>query len=261
MKYDITAKRLLEEGKEEILKYFLNIDVEKVDIIEEIPSETVSIRSTDFPLIVKEKSGNEYILLLEIQSNWREEKIYDIIDYWTRFKRKYGLEIRCAMILLSKHGKARGDFVSDSLSFSFELIKIWEYEPEDIFNLKLIQLIPFIPLMKNGTEYVDTAVDNLYYCEIKEEIKSDYLTALAFFTGMRDIKLAKALFEKRRDLMIESPVYDWILEEGIEKGVEQGIKKNTVETVKKMFQEGIAVDVIERITGLSREKILALKDK
>jgi len=254
MKYDITAKRLLELGKKPILRYFLSIDVEYAEILEELPEETVSIRSTDFPIMVKEKNGEEYILLLEIQSNWKISKIYDLIDYWARFKRKYDLPVKCAMLLLNKSEQARDNFVFDEISFKFHLIKMWELDGEEILNCNNAVLFPFIPLSKNGTELVDKAVEKIYYCNIEKEIKSDFITALAFFTGMRNPELARDLFLRRRDLMIESPVYDWIEKEGIKKGIAQGIKQG-IEQGKLERNREIAISLL----GFLDNKIIAEK--
>ena len=275
MKYDITAKKLLEIGKKPILKYFLSIDTESAEIIEEIPTETVSIRSTDFPIRIKEKSGDEYILLFEIQSYWKKEKIYDFIDYWARFKKKYKIPVKCAMLLLNKSNKAKDKFIFDGLSFEFTLIKIWELNPKDIIESENLVLLPFIPLMDKGTKYVDKIVEKIYSIDkqglkpdISGDLKSDLLTALTFFTGMRDKNLAKELFIKRRDLMIESPVYDWIVEEGLKKGIEkgleqgleQGILNGKTDDAKKMLLKEFSIEDISDITGLSIEKILELKE-
>jgi len=269
MKYDITAKRLLEIGKESILKYFLSIDVESAEILEELPEETVSIRSTDFPIKIREKTGEEYILLFEIQSNWKLSKIYDLIDYWARFKRKYNLPVKCAMLLLNKNENAKDNFVFDGITFKFQLIKMWELNAEDIIKSENAVLLPFVPLSKNGTEFVDSAVEKIYNCNIDREIKSDFVTALAFFTGMRNIDLARALFLKRRDFMIESPVYDWIVEEGVKKGLNQGLeqgleqggKQKAVDSAKKMLAKGYSIYDISEITDLSIERIKELKSE
>ena len=269
MKYDITAKRLLELGKEEILKYFLLIDVEYAEILEEIPTESVSIRSTDFPIKIKEKNGEEYILLFEIQSNWRDDKIYDLIDYWARFRRKYKLPVKCAMLLLNPNSSATNKLIVDDIVFNFELIKIWELSPEDVLESDNTALMPFIPLFKNGIEYVDRSIDKLYITEIDENIKSDYITALAFFTGMRDVNVARELFEKRSDLMIESPVYDWIIERGEKKGkiigermgIEKGEYDLNVKLVKKMFSRGDDINSIVEIIDLPQKEIIDIIEK
>ena len=52
------------------------------------------------------------------------------------------------------------------------------------------------------------------------------------------------------------------IEQGIQKGIEQGVTKGKEEErlqiAHKMETEGIAIEVIERITGLTRDEINAL---
>jgi len=67
--------------------------------------------------------------------------------------------------------------------------------------------------------------------------------------------------------MIESPVYDWIVEEGlkkgmkkgIEQGLEQGLEQGNIKAARIMIEEGSAIDFIKKVTGLSEGKILELK--
>lgn len=48
------------------------------------------------------------------------------------------------------------------------------------------------------------------------------------------------------------------LKEGLERGVEEGVERGKVEVARKMKAAGIGVEVIERTTGLSREKITGI---
>ncbi len=50
------------------------------------------------------------------------------------------------------------------------------------------------------------------------------------------------------------------LTEGIEKGLEEGTMKTKIETARKMLGEGLDIEVIERVTGLDKGKILQLQD-
>ena len=273
MQYDVTIKRLLEIGKKEIFKFFLDIDIESAEIIEEIPKETVSIRSTDFPIKIKDKSEYEFILLLEIQSYWKKEKLLDLLDYKARFQRKYKLPVRSVMILLNPSGSAVSYYKDSEVSFHFTLIKLWELDAEDILSTENFSLFPFIPLMKNGIKYVDNAEKKIYYSHKDRELKSDLLTSLTLLTGMRDKDIAGELLRRRRDIMIESPVYDMIIEEGIHKGlqegiqkgrqegIKEGIRKKAIEDARKMLLESIEPDLIARITDLSVEEIQEIKTK
>ena len=50
-------------------------------------------------------------------------------------------------------------------------------------------------------------------------------------------------------------------EEGIEQGIEQGIKNKSLEVTKKMLEEGAQIEMIERVTGLSRDVILKFQEE
>ena len=111
MQYDIVAKRLLEIGKLSILEIFFGIEAESAELIEELPKETVSTRSTDFALLVKEKDKSlpSKIVLLEFQTRWDPHKPRTLADYRIRFQDKYpDMEIIPCMLLLIPHAKASG---------------------------------------------------------------------------------------------------------------------------------------------------------
>ncbi len=80
--------------------------------------------------------------------------------------------------------------------------------------------------MKNGEEYIFETERKLYNSRLKNKDKSNVLTALAVFTGMRNPTMAEALWERRRDMVVEeSSLYKTFLDEGIEIGIERGIEQ------------------------------------
>ena len=93
MKYDVAAKVVVDLGKEAILHRFLGIDSDNIQLLEELPVETVSLRRSDFPLHVVLKSGEERIILLEIQTDFNKRFVLTLIDYVVRFKLKYNIKI------------------------------------------------------------------------------------------------------------------------------------------------------------------------
>ena len=64
MKYDVAAKVVIDIGKEAILQRFFGIDTGSIQLLEELPEETVSLKRTDFPLQVILKDGQGFIVLL-----------------------------------------------------------------------------------------------------------------------------------------------------------------------------------------------------
>ena len=132
------------------------------------------------------------------------------------------------MFLFKEHPSASGIYDDGQFVFRYHLIKIWEEKAQAILDSEDYFLYPFIPIMKQGEELTLEAEKKLYNSPLKRSDKADMLTALAIFAGLRNINLSIALLERRKDIMIESPAYDLIKEEGIEegiKGIEEGIEK------------------------------------
>ena len=48
------------------------------------------------------------------------------------------------------------------------------------------------------------------------------------------------------------------MEEGMKQGMQQGIEQEEKETAKKMREEGLDIDIIKKVTGLTEEEINAL---
>ncbi|HEX29678.1 TPA: hypothetical protein ENG04_06320, partial [Candidatus Poribacteria bacterium] len=70
MRYDVAAKVVVQHGKEALIRWFLQIDPEEIELMEELPQESASLRRSDFPLWVRTKDGREQIILLEFQTRW-----------------------------------------------------------------------------------------------------------------------------------------------------------------------------------------------
>jgi predicted transposase/invertase (TIGR01784 family) len=51
------------------------------------------------------------------------------------------------------------------------------------------------------------------------------------------------------------------IEEGIKKGIEEGIKKGKREDAKMMLKEGLDLNLIIEITGLTESEVLELKSE
>ncbi len=252
MHYDIAFKTLLECAKEEFFEKILHEKVQKIIGLRELPQETVSVRSSDFPVHVIDPEGKELIHLVEFQSEWKISKIWSMIQYKARFTEKYGLPVKSTMVLLKENRNAV-DYLKDSeIEYKFSLIKVWELPAEEF--LKNQCLLPLIPLMRGGTELTIEAERLIY--ESEDEHRADHLTILTILAGMKDKSLSIELIKRRRDIMIESPVYDLIIQEGIEKGIEKGAYMKACQTARAMILGGrLELKEIAEYTGLTMEEV------
>ena len=62
-------------------------------------------------------------------------------------------------------------------------------------------------------------------------------------------------------MMRESVIYQDILQEGLEQGLEQGIEQKAQDIARNMLNEGIAIALIVRVTGLTIEQVQQLQAK
>jgi len=114
MQYDIAAKVLMEKCREEILRRFLGLSVTESSILEPAPQETVSVKRSDFPILVTDESGKQQLVLLEIQSEWEIKFPIRLLDYRCRHMLKHDVEAtKLPHLLVSK----RRDIMIESAAY------------------------------------------------------------------------------------------------------------------------------------------------
>jgi len=227
-------------GKESILHRFLGVDSDSIELLEELPEETTSLRRSDFPLHVVLKNGEEMIVLLEIQTVFRQRFVLTLIDYVVRFKLKYNIEVIPLVLALTYSSQATGYYQDNWLAFRYNVVRLWEKKA--IEYLDEMWLYPFVPLMDGGEKILEEMENKIYKDqEISIEKKGDLLTAMAIFTGLKDKDLAVQLIRRRRDIMIQSIAYDIIKEEGKVEGKVEGKIEGKIEGLYEAISLGLEI--------------------
>lgn len=124
-----------------------------------------------------------------------------------------------------------------------------------------ILLYPFIPLMNGGEKLLEKAELSIYEStELEPKEKADLLSAMAIFAGLKNKELGIWLAKRRRDIMIESPVYEFIKEEGRKEGRKEGLYDALLLVLEVKFGvDGIALT--EKIRKIeSMEKLEMIKE-
>jgi len=145
---------------------------------------------------------------------------------------KYHLKLIPLVLLLTPSSIATGFYEDDLLTFRYHIVRFWELRPEDFRDE--IMLYPFIPIMNGGEKLLDETETKIYRdASMSMEIKSDLLTTMAIFAGLKDRDLAAQLIRRRRDIMIQSAAYEILAEEarkeGLREGLREGIKEGKLE--------------------------------
>jgi len=251
MHYDIAAKVLMEKCREEILRQLLGLSVTESTLLEELPQETVSVRRSDFAILVTDEEGLRRLVLLEVQSRWEHTLPLRLLDYRTRYLIKYQVKAVSFVLLLRHSDNATATYWDNEVRFDYRLIRIYEMDAEQIVEKEITCLLPFVPLMRNGEEWIDKADMLLYESRLPRQDKADMLTVMTIFSGLVSARLPQLLIAKRRDIMVESAAYDLIKQEGKQEGLQQGLQQG--------LRQGI-LDNLEVRFGRAPQSIIVTLD-
>ena len=239
--YDIAAKVLMESCSGELIRYFLGIDFLTSTLIEALPQETVSLKRSDYPVLITDHNGVKRLVIIEIQTAWDRTVPLDLLDYRTRYLISHPVaEVVSCIILLKPSGTAADYYEDNEVIFKYRLIKMADMDANDIIDHGPVCLLPFVPLMKNGREKLDEADSLICKSEKSRNEKADMLTTLAIFSGLVSKELPAELIARRKDIMMESAAYDIIKKEGFDEGKAKGREEGRAEALydsAKMFIE------------------------
>ena len=218
-----------------ILKTFSNIKAKDIEFIDELPQESVSLKRSDYIMKVTDFKGSAFLVIWEFLSKWSTKPILNLIDYYVRSQIKYDLPVRPVVFLLQDSTDAKKYYKDRHLKFNFNLVKVYDFNAPEFVKKQDVELLPFVPLMKEATEAIVFEAEERIYNEsrLTTEEKANLLTAMAIFAGLKDKNLTLKLVQRRRDIMIESYAYEIIMEEGKKEGKKEGRKEGKLTTIRE----------------------------
>ncbi|MFM7545062.1 MAG: hypothetical protein ACKO3I_00890, partial [Synechococcales cyanobacterium] len=99
----------------------------------------------------------------------------------------------------------------------YRVINLWEIEVEMVFEQDPSSLLPFVPILKGGDSEVNPRQALLSLRQ--DEVLKDLEPLLSFFTSfVFDIPLVQQMMRWDMTVLQESPWYNEILKEGLQKG-------------------------------------------
>ena len=251
MHYDIASKRLMEIGGAAILSEVAGVNVRTIDPLDELPQEQASITRNDFSAKCTLANGKEAIVLLEFQTEWKQEKLLDMLIYAAQRLRRHRLPVVQVMLLFQPCETATGRYSEGGITFEFSLVRIWELPVETFLNPAQPGLWPLAALAKGGLASAEKVDKLLHHSPLPPRERSDLLTIFAIFLGMRDKSIAAHFIQNRRELMIESPVYDLIRNEGRDEGYLKGLREQLEEMLTTFFDQSLSLALKEKLNSLS----------
>ncbi|MBF0477009.1 MAG: hypothetical protein HQK59_14505 [Deltaproteobacteria bacterium] len=235
MQYDVCTKVMMEKCRDVILRHWVGIPVLESRLIDPLPQETVSLKRSDYSVLVTDEYGVRKLVLLEIQTRWDKKIGLRMLDYRSRYLLEYELEAISCVLLLCPSPQAVDVYQDNQVTFRFQVIRVYDLDAQEIIDKGITCLAPFVPLMQHGRELIDEADKLIYESSAPKIDKADMLTAMAIFSGLISPSLPGYLVSKRRDIMIESVGYEVIKREGIIEGMMRAQREGIIEILHSKF--------------------------
>jgi len=250
--FDSVCKFLIETFASDFATWLLG---EPITLTKLSPSELSlePIRADALILLQSE----EVVLHIEFQTQPKVDIPFRMIDYrlrvYRRFPRK---QMRQVVIYLQQTNSElvqQTTFTLEDTFHRFQVIRLWE-QPTNVF-FQSPGLLPFAVLSQanNPTETLRQVAVQI--SQINDQRIQSNVAASAFV--LAGLVLNKEIIQQllRKELMQESVTYQALIAEGREEGIEEGIRRVAI----NLLREGMSVEVVVRVTGLSVEQINQIK--
>ena len=262
-------------GNEKITKGFLeSVLKERIDEIDLDKNPILRREFKDDKLgvldIIAEINGQENCNI-EMQIVNKDNIIERILFYWSR--------LFCKTIKIGEdYEKLKKTIVILIADFEIEELKelgyhsIWKIieteKRKKVLTNKMELHIIELPKVKGEEKVEDKLLDWLYFLEnpkgrrVKEKMEEneELKEAGEKLDGLSaDERMQKIAELRQKAIMDEKATYRKGLKDGIKDGMKQGQEQKNREIAKKMLAKNISVELIEEVTGLSKEEIEAMK--
>ncbi len=277
LRNDYAFKRVFgtEENKDvlqDLLECILDIPPENIAGLELLDKEfhKDSISDKTGVLDVKLRLKNNTIIDIEIQNRWNSEFVQRTIFYWAKMYTEnlktsevYTKLPKCITINIVGEGfnlnslmhseynvveKHINDRLSDELEIHFlNLAKVKEYQENIELDEKKKKLYNWLKFIETD----DEEVRNMLAQESPIMAKAN-----ATINIMEMSPKEKWLYENRMKYEHDKASWKHVgYQEGIERGFANGVYQKSIEPARIMKHEAFDLNIISKITGLSKEEI------
>jgi predicted transposase YdaD len=234
-RYDRTMKRLTTAFTKDYVRLALGADPQYAEpvAIEELDKELPALsREVDFVARVR-LEDQDAVLLLEFQTAWAADMPQRMAGYCWRLYERYHEPVYPVVVVLRPGGDlqcqwrmhAWGRLVA---SCQFQVLPLWRMDASTVMEQGWVGLYPLLPLMQwpqAEPRQVLEQSQQLILEQISErEQRADAYVALRVLSGIAYPEVLIEQILRRQELMLESPVYRKIMDEGREEGLEQGLE-------------------------------------
>lgn len=258
MSFDSTCRRLAEQFPEDFASWLLGRPINSV-MLNPTELSLDAIRADNIMLL----EGEADLLHIEWQTDPKEVIPMRLADYRLRIHRKSpDKTIHQVVVYLRKTNSDRvyqDYFEIAGMYATYRVIRIWEVPVAEL--MRYPGLLPFAALGQTDDpeQTLRAAVRAMNQLPDREQ-QHEILGAAYLLSGLvlNQVMIGKII---RRDSMRESVTYQAILEEGREEGREEGDRQRQKAIAINLLREGLAIEVIARVSELSIEAVAQLQQE
>ncbi len=254
--YDNICKFIVEEFSEDIATWLLG---EPIELVELSPKE-LSLEPIRADSLILRQS-NDLVLHTEFQTNTDVNIPFRMADYRLRVHRRYPNKTMTQVVIYLRKTASelvyQDTFSLEKTTHQFNVIRLWEQPTELFFSSQ--GLLPFAVLSQteNKLDTLENVANQLQKIN-NGRVQANLSASTAILSGLvlEEKDIQRIL---RSDIMKESTMYQAILREGKEEGMQEGIKEGVEKVARNMIENGLNIELISQLTGLSFEQIQQLQ--
>ncbi len=213
--------------------------------------------------------SDDMVLHVEFQTEPKADIPFRMTDYRLRKYRRFPQKRVHQYVIYLKPSDSplvrETSFILERTRHEFNVIRLWE-QPTDVF-LNTPGLLPFAILTQttDKTETLQQVAEKINQIN-DTRIQSNISASASILAGL---VLNKELIQRvlRSDIMRDSVIYQAIeeearqkgLKEGLKQGLEQGLEQGRREIAINMLVDGLPIETISRVTGLTIEQVQVLQ--
>ncbi len=232
-------------------------------------------READFILKIDPHVGKAFILHLEFQSVNDPHMLERMHRYLVYIRQEYKLPVKQYVVYFGHRPlKMTKELIEENIHYRYDIINMKDIPCEKFLDSEKPEEIILAILCdfkgRRSQDLVRAIIEHLKERTEGELLFSKYIRQLEILSQLRDLQ--KIVFEEENKMSIIFDIkkdlrYQQGLEEGMEKGEEkgkaeglsEGMGKEKEKTARAMLLEGLDINIIKKVTGLSEEEIEKLR--
>jgi hypothetical protein len=220
-------------------------------------------RRADFLIRYLDQEGVEQFLHIEIQNRINEDEAFEQMPYRMTYyglaaRGRYGKMPQQVLILIKDSAAARrvpSFFAEGRLRMDFDIVRLWEVDPEPLLQSGLVGLLPLVPLMRGESveELLEACTESINEQVQSNQERSELIGIALLMATLRNKNISARDFLRRREMsniLLESPIFEELFGDRLEAAKQESRRQIVLEALEHKFGV-LPEDLTQKITSIA----------